>query len=186
MPEPLPGPAPTPEPNQLETESPAPSAGPTPDAALGPQPEDPDAKPNDGRSAAPSPAPTDGARHAIGRPIFRIDGGLDPSVAAPVIDPAVLGGGVLPGVAPRATQIAGPIDLMGGVVSAAVTQIGYFVRPEAAVAVATEFTFPLALALVVLLYLIAQDQVDRRDPKLRVAPQHAAETFIRFESEDGS
>ena len=57
-------------------------------------------------------------------------------------------------------------------------------RPEAAVAVATEFTFPLTLALAVVGYLVIQGLVDRRDPKLRMAPQHAGETFMRFVAEE--
>jgi hypothetical protein len=67
-----------------------------------------------------------------------------------------------------------------------VAQVGLIVRPDAAVAVAAEFTFPLTLALAVLLFLVAQDRVDRRDPKLRIAPQNAADTFLRFEGEDQS
>jgi hypothetical protein len=57
-------------------------------------------------------------------------------------------------------------------------------RPEAALAVAGEFTFPLALAIAVLVFLVVQDQVDRRDPKLRVAPRDQREAFIRFEAEE--
>jgi len=78
----------------------------------------------------------------------------------------------------------GPIDLIGTVLTGAVGNVGLILRPEAALAVATEFTFPMALALAVLIFLVVQDQVDRRDPKLRVAPQHAADTFVRFEPEE--
>ena len=80
--------------------------------------------------------------------------------------------------------LIGPVDLVGGVVSAAVAQVGLIVQPDAAVAVAAEFTFPLALALAVLLFLVVQNQVDRRDPKLRMAPENAAETLIGFKPED--
>lgn len=80
--------------------------------------------------------------------------------------------------------VGGVVGGVGGVVGAAVAQVGSVVRPEAVAAVATEFTFPLALALAVLLYLVVQDQIDRRDPKLRIAPQHVTETLVRFESED--
>ena len=66
----------------------------------------------------------------------------------------------------------------------AIGNVGLIIRPEAALAVATEFTFPLALAIAVLLYLVVQDQVDRRDPKLRAAPQHQSDTLIRFEPEE--
>lgn len=75
-------------------------------------------------------------------------------------------------------------QVFGQVFTAAAEQAARVVRPEAAVAVAAEFTFPLALALAVLAFLIIQAQVDRRDPKLRMAPQHVAETFMQFQSED--
>ncbi|MDQ2688770.1 MAG: hypothetical protein M3Y29_00660, partial [Chloroflexota bacterium] len=72
----------------------------------------------------------------------------------------------------------------GEVVSAAVEQVVRVVRPEAAVAVATEFTFPLALALAVLGYLLIQGHVDKRDPKLRMAPHHIVETLVAFKAEE--
>ena len=78
----------------------------------------------------------------------------------------------------------GPLDFLGSVVSGAVGTVGLILRPEAALAVAGEFTFPLALAIAVLLFLVVQDQVDRRDPKLRTAPRHQNDTFIRFEPEE--
>jgi hypothetical protein len=77
-----------------------------------------------------------------------------------------------------------PFDFLGGVVTGAIGNVGLIIRPEAAIAVATEFTFPLALAAAVLLFVVVQDQVDRRDPKLRAAPEHRSDTFIRFEPED--
>ena len=78
----------------------------------------------------------------------------------------------------------GPAGVVGQVVTAAVEQVARVVRPEAAVAVATQFTFPLALALAVLGYLLIQGHVDRRDPKLRIAPQHVVETLLPFKLED--
>jgi hypothetical protein len=95
-------------------------------------------------------------------------------------------------VAPSAAvEPTGPIgaaatvgQVFGQVFTAAAEQAARVVRPEAAVAVAAEFTFPLALALAVLAFLVIQAQVDRRDPKLRMAPQHVAETFMQFQSED--
>ena len=57
------------------------------------------------------------------------------------------------------------------VVGAAVEQVSRVVQPEAVVAVAAEFTFPISLAVAVLAFLMAHGQVDRRDPKLRNAPQ---------------
>ncbi len=66
----------------------------------------------------------------------------------------------------------------------AISNVGLILRPEAALAVATEFTFPLALAIAVLVFLVAQDQVDRRDPKLRAAPERMTDALIRFEPEE--
>jgi hypothetical protein len=81
-------------------------------------------------------------------------------------------------------QPTGPAAVVGQVVGAAVEQVVRAVRPEAAVAVATEFTFPLALALAVFGYLVIQGQIDRRDPKLRVAPQNVVETLVTFKTEE--
>ena len=87
-----------------------------------------------------------------------------------------------PAIVPEAPS--GPAAIVGQVVGAAVEQVVRAVRPEAAVAVATEFTFPLALALAVLAYLVIQGQIDRRDPKLRVAPQNVVETLVTFKTEE--
>ena len=107
----------------------------------------------------------------------------------PIVVPTTVFAPAAPDAAPETAEapsrgLVGPVDLVGGVVSAAVAQVGLIVRPDAAVAVAAEFTFPLALALAVLVFLVAQNQVDRRDPKLRMAPEHASETLIGFTSED--
>ena len=56
-------------------------------------------------------------------------------------------------------------------------------RPEAAVKVATTFGFPLGLMIAVVLFLIVQNQVDRRDPKLRTAPRHVYDTIVPFREE---
>ena len=69
-------------------------------------------------------------------------------------------------------------------ISAAAAQVARVVQPAAALAVATEFGFPLLLALAVLGYLLAQGYVDRRDPKLRMAPQHANDGIVAFRTED--
>jgi hypothetical protein len=78
----------------------------------------------------------------------------------------------------------GPVALVGEVLSAAAQEIVRVVRPEAAVAVATEFTFPLTLALAVLGFLLIQGYVDRRDPKLRMAPQTSLDTIMQFKTEE--
>ena len=95
-----------------------------------------------------------------------------PPEEAPIQQTAPLGPGAVVG------------QVFGQVFTAAAEQAARVVRPEAAVAVAAEFTFPLALALAVLIFLVIQEQVDRRDPKLRMAPQHVGETLLQFQSED--
>ena len=100
------------------------------------------------------------------------EAGPPPSEEAPIQQPAPLGPGAVVG------------QVFGQVFTAAAEQAARVVRPEAAVAVAAEFTFPLALALAVLIFLVIQEQVDRRDPKLRMAPQHVGETLMQFQSED--
>jgi hypothetical protein len=75
-------------------------------------------------------------------------------------------------------------QVFGQVVTLAAEQVSRYVRPEAAALVATQFTFPLALALAVLAFLFVQHQVDRRDPKLRIAPQNVVETLIQFQGEE--
>jgi hypothetical protein len=59
------------------------------------------------------------------------------------------------------------------------------IRPEVALAVATTFGFPLALALLVLLFLLVQSRLDDRDPKLRTAPRSQGDLLVAFE-EDAS
>jgi hypothetical protein len=96
-------------------------------------------------------------------------------------------GGASPDASPaRPAAVPGGIvgQVVGQVVRAAIDQVVRVVRPEAAVAVATEFGFPLGLAGAVLVFLIVQGHVDRRDPKLRIAPQNAGETFVTFKGED--
>jgi len=75
-------------------------------------------------------------------------------------------------------------QVFGQVVTVAAEQVGLYVRPEAVAAVATEFSFPLALALAVLAFLVVQHRVDRRDPKLRIAPHSIVETLVQFQGED--
>jgi hypothetical protein len=57
------------------------------------------------------------------------------------------------------------------------------VKPTVAASVATTFSFPLALMAFVLLFLLAQSAVDRRDPKLR-AKANANESILGFEDEE--
>ena len=57
-------------------------------------------------------------------------------------------------------------------------------KPAAVAAVASTFTFPLLLMMIVLLFLLVQDRLDGRDPKLRNAPLTSADARIDFTDED--
>lgn len=83
-----------------------------------------------------------------------------------------------------APPVTPPDTLVEQVLAAAADQVGRVVKPQAAAAVATEFGFPLVLTMAVLGYIVVQGRVDRRDPKLRMAPFTSVETIIRFERED--
>jgi hypothetical protein len=72
----------------------------------------------------------------------------------------------------------------GAIISGVADQIRTTVKPAAAAAVATEFSFPLILMIAVLLFLVIQSRLDGRDPKLRAAPLTAAETILPFRDED--
>jgi hypothetical protein len=77
-----------------------------------------------------------------------------------------------------------PQSVVDRFLSVAASEVGRVVRPEAAAAVATEFGFPLALTLAVVVFLVVQNRLDARDPKLRAAPQTYTETVVQFQSED--
>jgi hypothetical protein len=70
------------------------------------------------------------------------------------------------------------------VLGLAFAQVSRVVKPEAAAAVALTFGFPLALNVAVVLFLMIQGWVDARDPKLRHAPQTAAESMVAFRDEE--
>jgi hypothetical protein len=80
-----------------------------------------------------------------------------------------------------------PSDGLSGTVEAivgfAVDGASRVLQPEAAAAVATTFGFPLALALLVVLFLLVQSRLDDRDPKLRSAPRTMADTLVAFEDD---
>ncbi|HEU4979534.1 MAG TPA: hypothetical protein VFT42_11595 [Solirubrobacteraceae bacterium] len=52
---------------------------------------------------------------------------------------------------------------------------------RAALATANRFSFPIGLALIVLLFLALQGRIDRRDPKLRLAPVDSKHDLLTFE-----
>ena len=91
------------------------------------------------------------------------------------------GDGVRAPVADRPSAgLSGAVD---AIVDFAVDGASRVLRPEAAAAVATTFGFPIALALLVLLFLLVQSRLDDRDPKLRSAPLTMADTLVAFEDD---
>lgn len=140
----------------------------------------------------PTPDEPDGGSHNAPRPpsgpnLSETDSSNEP-IPAPGAEPEPIPqpdpvGPAPDRPAPTPTAL-GPLDFIGSFVTGAIGNVGLVLRPDAALAVATEFTFPLSLAIAVLAFLVVQDQVDRRDPKLRSAPLHQADTFIRFQPEE--
>jgi hypothetical protein len=130
----------------------------------------------------------------------RIDQDLEPRTEPRAIAGEAVVGAIVPAAPPAPVPPAAPAAveasdlpgnpgavlgmIVGQVVTAAVEQVARYVHPDAAAAIATQFGFPLALALAVLAFLIVQGHVDRRDPKLRIAPQNVVETLVKFEGED--
>jgi hypothetical protein len=51
---------------------------------------------------------------------------------------------------------------------------------KAAVKTANRFSFPLILAILVVAFLAIQGRIDRRDPKLRLAPVDSKHDLIPF------
>jgi hypothetical protein len=106
--------------------------------------------------------------------------------APPVERPAPPGRAVAGAPAPDAAIVAQPLaqpDVVALLVDSAADGVRRAVNPAAAAQVATTFRFPLSLMLAVILFLVVQDQVDRRDPKLRAAPRTVFDTFVRFRDE---
>jgi hypothetical protein len=62
--------------------------------------------------------------------------------------------------------------------------VAALVKPAAAAAVATTFSFPLILMLAVLLFLVVQRHLDRRDPKLRASSRTGADSILEFQEEE--
>jgi hypothetical protein len=70
------------------------------------------------------------------------------------------------------------------VLGAVTQQVQSTVKPAVVAAIAQTFTFPLALAAIVVVFLLIQGRLDGRDPKLRYAPRSAGEAYIEFGEED--
>ena len=81
------------------------------------------------------------------------------------------------------TTVSGPVEFVGNVARGAAAQVSLVVKPAAAAAVATSFGFPLALMLIVVLFLVVQPRLDFRDPKLLGGPAGASEAAVMFEDE---
>jgi hypothetical protein len=193
-------PAPTSDPTQAPTQAPAPTQDPTHAPTPAPtQPPPPTTAPTvpPDPTEAPTQAPTSTSTPTEA-PVPSPDAAVLPSTAPVAVLPKWLGQGTIPsgllpggdstgpsspGRAGGNTAVTGSGDLLGDVMAAVVNASGVL-KPSVAAVVATTFTFPIALAVLVILYLLVQHRLDARDPKLRHAPSSAYETYIAFEEED--
>ncbi|HYM52270.1 MAG TPA: vWA domain-containing protein [Candidatus Dormibacteraeota bacterium] len=170
VPTPVPTPTPTPLPTPTATPLPTPVATPTPTPEPTPSPL-PVPTPTADPTPTPIPAPT-----ATEMPT------PTPFVAyVPTPSPTPAGIAQQPASPPAAPDTENPLSAMFG---AAVEQVSRVVKPEAVVAVAATFGFPLGMNLAVVLFLVVQGGIDSRDPKLRVASQTATEAVVAFEEEE--
>jgi len=85
---------------------------------------------------------------------------------------------------PEDSDARGGGGIIEAVLGAVTDQVQSTVKPAVVAALAQTFTFPLALAAIVLLFLLIQSRLDGRDPKLRYAPRSAGEVYIEFGEED--
>jgi hypothetical protein len=169
-----PTPSPSPTANPALTAPPTPSPSPAPAAA--PPAASPSPAPAAVAATVPSPSPSE-MQAEIASPT--------PTPAPPrtaAVEPPPV---VLPPAPPAdGGPTAQPTDMVGGVVAVAFQQVGAVVKPEAAVAVATAFGFPLALMVAVLGFLVGQGRIDARDPKLRKAPRTPKDMVMNFRNEE--
>ena len=192
--------APTLAPTQAPTQAPAPTQDPTPAPTAAPTqpppaPTAPTVPPDP--TDAPTQAPTSTSTPTEA-PVPSPDAAVPPSTAPVAVLPKWLGQGTIPsgllaggdstgpsspGRAGGDTAGTGSGDLLGDVMAAVVNASGVL-KPSVAAVVATTFTFPIALAVLVILSLLVLHRLDARDPKLRHAPSSAYETYIAFEEED--
>jgi len=142
----------------------------------------------------PTPPPTPEALEELVIPIASDRGpGEPPAASSPLVErPSVRvevrepGGAIVATPVVPAAPGTAPVtaDALAQVLDAAADGIGRAVSPEAAAQVAKTFGFPLALMMAVLLFLIVQDRIDRRDPKLQAAPRTFLDTIVRFKEEE--
>jgi hypothetical protein len=74
-------------------------------------------------------------------------------------------------------------SVVNDVAETVASSVNTVVQPDAAASVAESFSFPLALMVIVVLFLLAQPRVDRKDPRLLAVAQ-ANDPEIQFEGED--
>jgi hypothetical protein len=77
----------------------------------------------------------------------------------------------------------GIFGIVQALVGSASDGAGRVISAEAAVSVASTFGFPIALAMLVLLFLAVQPRLDKRDPKLSSTPRTLADTLVAFEDD---
>jgi hypothetical protein len=175
-PVPMPTPVPTPAPAAPAPPTPAPTPAPAAPAPATPAPSDPPAQ-----AVAPTPSPSEQPAEL--------------ATPAPTPTPPTMTAGhqPLPPVPPAPPVNAGsapppdallPVDVVGGVFAAAAQQVATMVQPEAAIVVASAFSFPLVLMLAVLGFLFGQGRVDARDPKLRAAARTPKDLVLTFRNEE--
>ncbi|MEP7081597.1 MAG: hypothetical protein ABI841_01330 [Chloroflexota bacterium] len=203
-----PSPAPTPAPVPSDPPVDEPKPAPTPPAEPKPAPTPVPAVPAPVVTPLPTPAPTT-APMPLATPVppvktsSAIDGPVPTHTNPPSRTPGPSEALLIPiaedrssGEPPRVdapTPVTAPVDadavpapgsdFLWQIWDAAADGIGRTVSAEAAAQVATTFGFPLALMVAVLLFLVVQDRVDRRDPKLRAAPRTLFDTVVRFKEE---
>jgi hypothetical protein len=137
------------------------------------EPPPPTSPPGSGSGTIKVPRPAPPIADVGGSPVSRAGQGKS-SVSSPTAP--------RPQVAPGSPL--DPLLIADQVITQAASQVAAVVRPAAAAAVATTFGFPLTLMLAVLVFLLVQRYVDRRDPKLRAAPRSTAEGLLEFKDEE--
>jgi hypothetical protein len=174
-----PTPDPTPDPVPVPTPVPTPTA-PPPAAVAPPSTPEPTPQPP-AQVVAPPPSPSEQPAEMVTPAPTptppTTTAGLQPPPPVPPAPPS-------DGSAAPPPDALLPVDVVGGVFAAAAQQVATMVKPEAAIVVATAFSFPLALMLAVLGFLVGQGRIDARDPKLRAAPRNPQDTVLTFRDEE--
>jgi len=196
-PTPVPTPVPTPDPTPVPTPvpTPEPTPVPTPEPTPVPAPVTPTPPAAPVTTPAPTPAPTPDEEPTDPSVLISLDhGSSGPSGGSSLLDEPEAGAGE-PVAGENPTAGLNPVSasvvpngqdgesLLSEVWDAAAQGIGNAVSAEAAAQVVKTFGFPLALMMAVFLFLIVQDRIDRRDPKLRAAPRSFLDTFVSFKEE---